>query len=146
MNHETIPELSANVRPRELDKALNELQLAKRDKQQLWIEWVSLATERDALAKERDEARELLREIRDGEVNAEDESDKYLRDSQPSELSRVRAERDALATQLKQVSLELDLTKEKLTVWENAASELSVALAERDEARKALERFEAVIA
>ena len=45
-------------------------------------------------------AKELLREIRDGEVNAQDEADKFLRDHQPSALSlasaRVKALEDAL--------------------------------------------------
>lgn len=37
-------------------------------------------------------AKELLREIRDHEVNEADEADKFLRDHIPSELSKVRAE------------------------------------------------------
>ena len=40
-------------------------------------------------------ARELLREIRDGEVNAEDEADKFLRDHVPSELKKVKADLEA---------------------------------------------------
>lgn len=38
------------------------------------------------------EAEELIREIRDGEVNAQDEADKFFRDHQPSELSLAKAE------------------------------------------------------
>lgn len=41
---------------------------------------------------EHDKALELLREIRDDQVNAQDEADKFLRDHQPSELSKLRAE------------------------------------------------------
>ena len=43
-------------------------------------------------------ARELLREIRDNEVNAQDEADKFLRDGVCSELSELKkqiAEKDA---------------------------------------------------
>lgn len=47
------------------------------------------------LLTERDAALELLREIRDSEVNAEAEADKFLRDHIPSQLSIVTAERDA---------------------------------------------------
>lgn len=39
---------------------------------------------------ERDSARELLREIRDNEVNPQDEADKFLRDGVCSELSKCR--------------------------------------------------------
>lgn len=42
------------------------------------------------LIREKQTMRELLREIRDDEVNAQDEADKFLRDHQPSELSRMR--------------------------------------------------------
>lgn len=46
-------------------------------------------------------ARELLREIRDNEVNAQDEADKFLRDGVCSELSELKKQivalRDALA-------------------------------------------------
>lgn len=38
------------------------------------------------------DAKELLREIRDHEVNEADEADKFLRDHIPSELSKARAE------------------------------------------------------
>ena len=45
-------------------------------------------------------AKELLREIRDNEVNASDEADKFLRDHQPSELERLRAEVERLTREL----------------------------------------------
>jgi len=41
-------------------------------------------------AKKLEAIRELLREIRDDEVNAQDEADKFLRDHAPSELSKMR--------------------------------------------------------
>ena len=41
------------------------------------------------------EARELLTEIRDNEVNAQDEADKYLRNHDKSELSKVRVALEA---------------------------------------------------
>lgn len=42
----------------------------------------------ERLERERDSARELLREIRDNEVNPQDEADKFLRDGVCSELSK----------------------------------------------------------
>jgi len=63
-----------------------------------------LVSENEAWKKEaerwRDEAREVLREIRDNEVNPEDEADKFLRDHVPSELSKVREQRDAVTLRL----------------------------------------------
>jgi len=56
------------------------------------------------LERERDEAREILREIRDNEVNPEDEADKFLRDHVPSELSKVREQRDRLAEALRMIT------------------------------------------
>jgi len=53
------------------------------------------------LERERDEAREVLRQIRDNEVNPEDEADRFLRDHVPSELSKVREQRDRLAENMK---------------------------------------------
>lgn len=50
----------------------------------------SLADFARRLERERDESRELLREIRDNEVNAQDEADKYLRDGELSELRKCR--------------------------------------------------------
>ncbi len=41
-------------------------------------------------------AKELLRQIRDGEVNAEDEADRFLRDHAPSQLSVLKSENDRL--------------------------------------------------
>jgi len=49
------------------------------------------------ILSERDEAREVLREIRDGEVNPEDEADRFLRDHVPSKLTTVTEQRDRLA-------------------------------------------------
>jgi hypothetical protein len=54
------------------------------------------------LERERDEAREVLREIRDNEVNPEDEADRFLRDHAPSELSKVREQRDRLAEAIRE--------------------------------------------
>lgn len=45
-------------------------------------------------------ALELLREIRDGEVNAEDEADRFLRDHVPSKLAAMTALTDRLAEAL----------------------------------------------
>ena len=55
------------------------------------------------VTEQRDEAREVLREIRDNEVNPEDEADKFLRDHVPSELSKVREQRDRLAEALESI-------------------------------------------
>ena len=49
----------------------------------------------DDLFKKLCEAEELIREIRDDEVNPQDEADKFLRDQQPSELSKARRELNA---------------------------------------------------
>jgi predicted house-cleaning noncanonical NTP pyrophosphatase (MazG superfamily) len=46
-------------------------------------------------------ALELIREIRDGEVNAEDEADKFLRDHVPSKLAAMTDLADRLAEALK---------------------------------------------
>ena len=56
--------------------------------------------EYDDLFKKLCEAEELIREIRDDEVNPQDEADKFLRDQQPSELSKVRRERDAALAEI----------------------------------------------
>lgn len=45
----------------------------------------------DQLIERLAKAEELLREIRDDEVNAQDEADRFLRDHQPSELAKMRA-------------------------------------------------------
>lgn len=47
--------------------------------------------ELDQLLDRLDKAEELIREIRDDEVNAQDEADKFIRDHQPSELAKMRA-------------------------------------------------------
>ena len=57
----------------------------------------------EKLERERNEARELLREIRDDEVNAQDECDKFLRDHVPSELSKVTEQRNRLANVLQNI-------------------------------------------
>lgn len=49
-------------------------------------------TEYDTLFQSLCEAEELIREIRDNEVNAQDEATKFLRDHKPSELSKLRSE------------------------------------------------------
>ncbi len=63
--------------------------------------------ELNATKDEHDKALELLREIRDDQVNAQDEADKFLRDHQPSELSKLRLE---------------------LTRWQSLAERLATAL------------------
>ena len=50
-----------------------------------------LTAERDAAIARAEQAEELLREIRDGEVNPEDEADKFLRDHVRSKLSEAIA-------------------------------------------------------
>ncbi len=46
------------------------------------------------------DAEELLREIRDGEVNPQDEADKFLRDHQPSELQKLRSSLDEITNKM----------------------------------------------
>jgi len=48
----------------------------------------------DQVRKQLKDSQELLRQIRDKEVNAQDEADKFLRDHVPSKLSEVRKQRD----------------------------------------------------
>ena len=69
----------------------------------LILTMVELELKLSAICRERDKAREVLREIRDGEVNPEDEADKFLRDHVPSELSKVREERDRLMFSMKEI-------------------------------------------
>ena len=69
--------------------------------------------------RERDEAREILREIRDNEVNPEDEADRFLRDHAPSELSKVREQRDRLAEEIKQLKSRLTQTMGAVTISRN---------------------------
>lgn len=75
----------------------------------------------EALQAELAASKELLREIRDSEVNAQDEADKFLRDHQPSELSKVRAQvvwhkgcEDKCGKELEQVKAELQQAREAL--------------------------------
>lgn len=49
-----------------------------------------ILTERDEAREQLAQAKELLREIRDNEVIAQDEADKFLRDHQPSQLAQLR--------------------------------------------------------
>jgi signal transduction histidine kinase len=78
----------------------------------IWSECKRLQTQLTAVTEQRDEAREILREIRDNEVNPEDEADRFLRDHVPSELSKVREQRDRLADLTKQFIAILDITEE----------------------------------
>lgn len=55
-------------------------------------------------------ALELLREIRDNEVNAQDEADKFLRDHQPSQLAKWQALAEGLAAAIKNASTVLGTT------------------------------------
>ena len=58
--------------------------------------------EYDDLFKKLCEAEELIREIRDDEVNAQDEADKFLRDHKPSELAKMRADNAELLERLRE--------------------------------------------
>lgn len=64
---------------------------------------VGLTHHRDLLNQTIADLRELLREIRDHEVDASDEADKFLRDHQPSELSKVRAALGAAQAECKRL-------------------------------------------
>jgi chromosome segregation ATPase len=55
----------------------------------------------------REDAAELLREIRDGEVNPEDEADNFLRDETWSELSKARARIAELEVENEKLKAEL---------------------------------------
>jgi predicted nucleic acid-binding Zn-ribbon protein len=82
------------------------------------------------LERERDEAREVLREIRDNEVNPEDEADKFLRDHLPSELSKVREQRDAVTLRLgntQERMFDAERQRDKLADAVNAATVLIAA-------------------
>lgn len=52
--------------------------------------WMSELRRVSELEAQIEVMRELLREMRDDEVNAQDEADKFLRDHEPSELSKMR--------------------------------------------------------
>jgi chromatin segregation and condensation protein Rec8/ScpA/Scc1 (kleisin family) len=56
--------------------------------------------ELDQLLERLAKAEELIREIRDDEVNAQDETDKFLRDHKPSELAKMRADNAELLERL----------------------------------------------
>ena len=56
--------------------------------------------ELDQLVERLTKAEELIREIRDDEVNPQDEADKFLRDHQPSELATMRADNAELIVRL----------------------------------------------
>jgi hypothetical protein len=56
--------------------------------------------ELDQLLERLDKSEELIREIRDDEVNPQDEADKFLRDHQPSELAKMRADNAELLDRL----------------------------------------------
>jgi len=58
--------------------------------------------ELDQLLERLSEAEELIREIRDDEVNAQDETDKFLRDHKPSELAKMRADNAELLERLRE--------------------------------------------
>lgn len=72
-----------------------------------------LATIND-LFKSLCEAEELIREIRDNEVNPQDEAGKFLRDHQPSELSKARQELQDAVKRMEAVS-----QTELQRVWAN---------------------------
>jgi chromatin segregation and condensation protein Rec8/ScpA/Scc1 (kleisin family) len=58
--------------------------------------------ELDQLLERLDKAEELIREIRDDEVNAQDEADKFLRDHKPSELAKMRLDNAELLERLRE--------------------------------------------
>lgn len=57
-------------------------------------------TEYDALFQSLCKAEELIREIRDNEINAQNEATKFLRDHQSSELSKLRADNAKLEAEI----------------------------------------------
>ena len=69
------------------------------------------------------EARELLTEIRDNEVNAQDEADKYLRNHDKSELSKVRVALEAAQKDAKEQYAAGQRDERKLT--QEACSEVA---------------------
>jgi hypothetical protein len=96
-----------------LERELNE---ANKELHQKYIEFDALFNEAEQIRIERDaalaanaellerlsEAEELIREIRDDEVNAQDETDKFLRDHKPSELAKMRADNAELLERLRE--------------------------------------------
>ena len=73
--------------------------------------------ELNATKDEHDKALELLREIRDDQVNAQDEADKFLRDHQPSELSKLRVELTRWQLLAERLATALDDCNTKLVGW-----------------------------
>lgn len=95
----------------------------------------SLTAAQEAIAQ----AKELLREIRDGEVNPEDEADKFLRDHAPSKLSEALATIARLEREKAEQYRELHgiaVTKDRL--WSEACNE-------RNDLRQRLEKAEAAL-
>lgn len=90
-------ELIATAEPWTADKWCAEYEKSEKSRNEMFAELKMLKSE---LAM----AQEILREIRDGEVNPEDEADKYLRDHIPSELSAARKERDELKAKLEEAN------------------------------------------
>jgi hypothetical protein len=87
------------------------------------------------LQAEQTNALELLREIRDDEVNAQDEADKFLRDHQPSKLSEWQALAEGLATAIQ----ERDYWAQSMHPAETQTEEaLKAALAAYEAAKKSL--------
>lgn len=89
----------------------------------LRAQWNTQKAERDQLTTALAEAKELLREIRDNEVNAIDEADKFLRDHVPSELSKAKAR--AVAEVRKQIEQGETLVRELENRLSNAESHIS---------------------
>jgi hypothetical protein len=87
---------AVDQRARDLAKSLAEAEAELREISADKLRWSILATNRgDEVQRAEAElanAKELLREIRDHEVNEADEADKFLRDHVPSELSKARTE------------------------------------------------------
>ena len=67
------------------------------------------------------EARELLTEIRDNEVNAQDEADKYLRNHDKSELSKVRVALEAAQKDAKELARIAELEAQLVKAEKDAA-------------------------
>jgi hypothetical protein len=83
--------------------------------------------------REYDEAIELLREIRDNEVNPQDEADRFLRDHQPSELLKARQELDEMKRLLESEKSTRNAIIAKGVKIEQANAELIERLAEARE-------------
>jgi len=76
-----------------------------RDAEKVCAELRSLS---ETNGRQLNDAKELLREIRDGEVNPSDEADKFLRDHVPSTLVSLRAENERLRGALEEADSELE--------------------------------------